>query len=627
MDALFASLRINDVPRDITGNYASLSHVIAKLTDVQPGTVQRKIVNGKISFAPNCLFLITNKKRFADVDNIRLALASYVDNVEANVTKVTSRLASCLVPIPLENKDAENQDVENQDVENQDPENQDVEIQDVENQDAGNQEIFVPEEPNAKIILNLKFNAQTKMIDAGAMVRSAGKKWNDYYKNKQTRDFLQCLSIKLDLPESDLVQSKQNNGTFVHPRVALHCAQWACPLFAAEVSIWVCKLIFTGRCDFNDDTVLPVFNEQKIANRPLYINNTRINLKINGNGLLMVDATQMCKLSKKLWGHYITNENTQEFLKCLSTITGIPITELKDSTQAGKSDDQGTFVYYIVAAHLAAWCSAQFAVEVSGWLETLFLNGKVELGKGELMHNDKYMDEKNNLKLALLQDKRDYYMAKRQREEGEMEVRKQREEEDIRAKRQREDKAFEEDLLQKKATNAIVLSEQRKITNINVGRELLLFQKEFETFMESIQNKTTDEHIKGICKDIGMNMLAKINNAITGENLVSETRFCRDVTSIAISLGFPRGLVEMNACAIGKAVSAKYQILFGKKPDQKSEKYASGGWRNVNTYAEEHNEWIETTIDEFLKKKQEEVKVVPVKNVTVHNINKYFISQ
>ena len=208
-----------------------------------------------------------------------------------------------------------------------------------------------------------------------------------------------------------------------------------------------------------------------------------------------------------------------------------------------------------------------------------------------------------------------------------MEVRKQREEEDIRAKRQREDKAFEEDLLQKKATNAIVLSEQTKITNINVGRELLLFQKEFEPFMESMQNKTTDAHIKGICKDIGMNMLAKINNAITGENLVSETRFCRDVTSIAISLGFPRALVEINACAIGKAVSAKYLILFGKKPDQKSEKYASGGWRNVNTYAEEHNEWIETTIDDFLKKKQEEVKVVPVKNVTVHNINKYFISQ
>ena len=220
------------------------------------------------------------------------------------------------------------------------------------------------------------------MIDAGAMVRSAGKAWNDYYKNKQTRDFLQCLSIKLDLPESDLVQSKQNVGTFVHPRVALHCAQWACPLFAAEVAIWVCKLIFTGRCDFNDDTVLPVFNEQKIANKPLYINDTRINLKINGNGLLMVDATQMCKLSKKFWNHYIANENTQEFLKCLSTIGRIPVIELYE-TSPGQYG--GTFVYYIVAAHLAAWCSAQFAVEVSGWLETLFLNGKLELGKGELM--------------------------------------------------------------------------------------------------------------------------------------------------------------------------------------------------------------------------------------------------
>jgi hypothetical protein len=67
-------------------------------------------------------------------------------------------------------------------------------------------------------------------------------------------------------------------------------------------------------------------------------------LKINGNGLLMVDATQMCKLSKKFWNHYIANENTQEFLKCLSTIGRIPVLELTDCTIGGHC---GTSIYYI----------------------------------------------------------------------------------------------------------------------------------------------------------------------------------------------------------------------------------------------------------------------------------------
>jgi hypothetical protein len=92
-----------------------------------------------------------------------------------------------------------------------------------------------------------------------------------------------------------------------------------------------------------------------------------------------VNATQLCKAGNKLFKHYNENKQTKEYLQALSSVVGIPTTDLLDIKQGGTN--QGTYVHRKVAYHLAQWISPHFAVQVSDILDELFLTGKVELGK------------------------------------------------------------------------------------------------------------------------------------------------------------------------------------------------------------------------------------------------------
>lgn len=81
-------------------------------------------------------------------------------------------------------------------------------------------------------------------INATAMCRAARKKINDYVRLSTTQAFLKELSSETGIPASGLVQiikggNPQFQGTWVHPQVAIHLAQWLSPKFAVLVSKWV----------------------------------------------------------------------------------------------------------------------------------------------------------------------------------------------------------------------------------------------------------------------------------------------------------------------------------------------------------------------------------------------------
>ncbi len=81
-------------------------------------------------------------------------------------------------------------------------------------------------------------------INATALCKAVGKKLNHYGDLKTTREFLKELSSDTGIPVSGLVQSikggvPQNQGTWVHPQVAINLGQWASPKFAVLVSKWV----------------------------------------------------------------------------------------------------------------------------------------------------------------------------------------------------------------------------------------------------------------------------------------------------------------------------------------------------------------------------------------------------
>lgn len=81
-------------------------------------------------------------------------------------------------------------------------------------------------------------------VNATAMCQAVGKQINDYARLKTTPQYLDALSSETGIPVSDLIQSIKGGqpglqGTWVHPQVAIHLAQWLSPEFSVKVTKWV----------------------------------------------------------------------------------------------------------------------------------------------------------------------------------------------------------------------------------------------------------------------------------------------------------------------------------------------------------------------------------------------------
>lgn len=81
-----------------------------------------------------------------------------------------------------------------------------------------------------------------------------------------------------------------------------------------------------------------------------------------------VNATAICKASGKNFADYRRLATTEAFLTELSSVMGIPITELVISVQGGNPRLQGTWLHPDAAIHLGQWCSPKFAVAVARWV-------------------------------------------------------------------------------------------------------------------------------------------------------------------------------------------------------------------------------------------------------------------
>jgi hypothetical protein len=87
-----------------------------------------------------------------------------------------------------------------------------------------------------------------RYLDATAMCKANGKRWPDYWRMKNTQKFVTELSSIVGIHTIDLVQSQvgREGGTFIHPRIAIHLAQWLSARFAVAVSDWIEELLTTG---------------------------------------------------------------------------------------------------------------------------------------------------------------------------------------------------------------------------------------------------------------------------------------------------------------------------------------------------------------------------------------------
>jgi hypothetical protein len=272
-------------------------------------------------------------------------------------------------------------------------------------------------------------------VNATLLCKASGKKRLDNWMClESTKKLLQEFSNSLDsqgVKSIDCLQGRYG-GTFIHPDLAVQLAQWISPSFALQVSRWIRELMLTGREEESDDSeeeskegeskeeeskeeeeeevfesvgapsIIPNAETPSVVDeshsgesnnidhelqKPQLIQDTTFKLKLLNNEILdiairkdgYINATQLCKAGNKLFGHYQTSKQTQDYLQALSSNIGIPIMKLLDSKVGGSHS--GTYVHRKVAYHLAQWISPQFAVQVSNVLDELMLTGRVELGK------------------------------------------------------------------------------------------------------------------------------------------------------------------------------------------------------------------------------------------------------
>jgi hypothetical protein len=109
-------------------------------------------------------------------------------------------------------------------------------------------------------------------INATAMCQATNKLIADYLRLDTTKSFLSALSIHLSIPailhNPDMRTSvsalvlvfkggNSQQGTWVHPQVAINLARWCSPEFAVQATQWVFDWLTTGQNPIKATTPLP----------------------------------------------------------------------------------------------------------------------------------------------------------------------------------------------------------------------------------------------------------------------------------------------------------------------------------------------------------------------------------
>jgi hypothetical protein len=84
-------------------------------------------------------------------------------------------------------------------------------------------------------------------VNATAMCKANGKKWNDYFRLERTEAYIAALKAVAGNPatgDRGLIETVKGGsphlqGTWVHPRLAVDLARWISPAFAVWMDGWI----------------------------------------------------------------------------------------------------------------------------------------------------------------------------------------------------------------------------------------------------------------------------------------------------------------------------------------------------------------------------------------------------
>jgi hypothetical protein len=114
-------------------------------------------------------------------------------------------------------------------------------------------------EPGSLILNNVVIISRTKdnYINATQLCHAGNKKFSHWISLDSTNDIIKELESDAGIPASQLIDSKKGNssnfqqGSWIHPDLAIQLAQWISPKFALQVSKWIRSLFTNGKVEIN----------------------------------------------------------------------------------------------------------------------------------------------------------------------------------------------------------------------------------------------------------------------------------------------------------------------------------------------------------------------------------------
>jgi endogenous inhibitor of DNA gyrase (YacG/DUF329 family) len=106
--------------------------------------------------------------------------------------------------------------------------------------------------------ITIEHREEDGYINVTNLCKAGGKQFKHWKSIQKTKAFLQVLSNEVGIPTSLLISHKtgfgSDQGTWVHPQVAINIAQWISPQFDVKVSGWVYEIMMTGKVDITNTT-------------------------------------------------------------------------------------------------------------------------------------------------------------------------------------------------------------------------------------------------------------------------------------------------------------------------------------------------------------------------------------
>jgi hypothetical protein len=78
-------------------------------------------------------------------------------------------------------------------------------------------------------------------VNATKLCKAGKKKFNDWIRLNTTKELIKAFSKNLSLDIEQLVESSEGRygGTWIHPKLSIHIAQWISSEFVVKVSDWI----------------------------------------------------------------------------------------------------------------------------------------------------------------------------------------------------------------------------------------------------------------------------------------------------------------------------------------------------------------------------------------------------